>query len=309
MNLITIKRIFRAGFLDFWRNGFVSFASILVMTVTLFVVGTAIFSGVILNSALSELHDKADINVYFTIGTASEKILEMQKLVSTLPEVASTKYISADEALTQFRTQHQNDQLTLQSLEELGNNPFGAVLTIKAKEISQYDIIAKFLQQQQGLSANISIIDKINYFDIRHRQALDKLQTITVSAKRLGFIIVLILIFTTIAISFNTLRLAIYTSRDEIHIMRLVGASQFYIRAPFIVEGMLYGLIAGIVTLLLFYPLTYWLGNATAVFFGGINIFHYYLSNFPIFFLIIVGTGVLVGVISSFLAVRRYLKI
>ena len=91
--------------------------------------------------------------------------------------------------------------------------------------------------------------------------------------------------------------------------MRLVGAARFYIRAPFMVEGVLYGLIAGVITLLLFYPLTYWLGRSTADFFGGINIFSYYLSHFLLFFGAIIGTGVVLGAVASFLAVRRYLKI
>jgi cell division transport system permease protein len=105
------------------------------------------------------------------------------------------------------------------------------------------------------------------------------------------------------------IRLTIYTSRDEIHVMRLVGAGQLYIRGPFMVEGMLQGLIAGVVTLLLFYPLTWWLGASTADFFGGVNIFYYYLRHFAIFFLIIVGTGVALGALANFLAIRRYIKV
>jgi len=310
MNWVTLKRMVRAGFLDFWRNGFVSLASILVMTVTLFVVGMTLFAGVILNSALGELRDKADISVYFTTSAPEDQILQLQKSVNALPQVQSTTYISADDALAAFRELHQDDQLTLQALQELGDNPLGAELDIKAKDISQYDAISQFLQQQQASQAGgPSIIDKINYFDEQHREALDRLQEITDSAGRLGLIIILLLVGVTLAISFNTLRLAIYTSREEIQVMRLVGAGAFYIRAPFMVEGVLYGLISGVVTLVLFYPLTYWLGQATANFFGGINVFSYYVSHFLMFFGIIIGTGVVLGAAASYLAVRRYLKI
>ena len=296
--------------LDFWRNAFVSFASILVMTVTLFVVGVTIFAGVILGSALGELRNKADVNVYFTTSAPEEQILAVKQSLETLPEVAAVEYVSREEALAAFRERHQNDQLTLQALEELGENPLGAVLNVRAKDISQYGIIAQFLSDQQTVAAGQpSIIDKINYFDEQHRQALERLETITASAQRLGLGIIVILILTTVAISFNTLRLAIYTARDEIQVMRLVGAGQFFVRAPFMVEGVLYGLVAGIVTLLLFYPLTYWLGAATSDFFGGVNVFSYYLVHFPFFFLVIIGSGVLLGAVASFLAVRRYLKI
>ncbi|MDB5224754.1 MAG: Cell division protein FtsX [Candidatus Adlerbacteria bacterium] len=310
MKHVTIKRILRAGFLDFWRNAFVSFASILVMTVTLFILGTTIFTGVILNTALAQLRDKADINVYFVPNAPVDQIQALQSQVGALPEVATTTYTSQEEALAQFRDRHQNDQLTIQALDELGGNPLGAVMTVKAKEISQYDAIAQFIQQQQASgTGQTSIIDKVNYFDASHRQALDRLSQITSSAQRIGLIIIILLIAMTIAICFNTLRLAIYSSREEIGVMRLVGATQLYIRAPFMVEGVLYGLIGGIVTLLLFYPLTYWLGNATENFFGGVNVFTYYVVHFPMFLLIIIGTGVVLGALASYLAVRRYLKI
>src|ERR1700690_4476245 len=163
MNWVTVKRIFSAGFLDFWRNGFVSFASILMMVFTLFIIGLAIFTGVILSSTLQQFRDKADMNVYFTTDAPEAQILTLQKSVNALPEVASTQYISASDALANFRELHQNDQLTLQALDELGGNPLGAVLNVKAKDISQYDSSAKFLedQQPQGFGGG-SIIDKIN---------------------------------------------------------------------------------------------------------------------------------------------------
>ena len=307
---VTIKRIFRAGFLDFWRNGFVSFASVLMMVFTLFVIGLALFAGIILQSTLAEFRDKADMSVYFTVDASQEKMDELVNSVKALPEVSGVTFMSREEALAQFRERHQNDQLTLQALDELGANPLGAVFTVKAKDISQYEAIATFLRGQEVLSpGEASVIDKINYYDEEHRNALNRLSEITDSAKWIGLVVILIFVVTTVAISFNTLRLAIYSSRDEIHVMRLVGANKNYIRAPFIVEGILYGLIAGIVTLLLFYPLTWWLGRATARFFGGISVFSYYLGNFPFFFLIIVGSGVVLGAVASYLAVRRYLKV
>lgn len=309
MDWVLLKRVLRAGVLDFSRNAFISFASILVMTLTLFVVGVVIFLGVILGSALAELRDKADVNVYFVTTAPEDQILELKASLEALPEVAMVGYVSREEALADFRELHQNDQLTLQALDELGENPFGAVLNVKAKDITQYEAISSFLQDQQQSQQASPIIDKINFYDAQHRAALERLQRITDSAQRLGFIFVVFLVVAAIAISFNTLRLAIYSSRDEIQVMRLVGAGSFYIRAPFMVEGMLFGLIAGIITLLIFYPLTWWLGGATGNFFGGVNIFTYYVSHFLIFFAVIVGSGVVLGAIASFLAVRRYLKI
>lgn len=310
MDWVTIKRIFRAGFLSFWRNGFVSFASVLMMTFTLFTILLAIFTGVILDTTLQQFRDKADMNVYFVTDAPESSILALQKSVNALPEVSSTEYVSQDDALANFRELHQNDQLTLQALDELGSNPLGAVLNIKAKDINSYGAIADFLQQQEALGqGQTQIIDKINYFDQQHQDAVNRLAEITSSAKLIGLAIIIIFVLITIAITFNTLRLTIYGSREEIQVMRLVGATQGYIRAPFIVEGILYGIIAGVVTLVIFYPLTWWLGNATAGFFGGINIFSYYIGHFPELFLIIVGAGIVLGAVASYLAVRRHLRI
>ncbi|HEX8993718.1 MAG TPA: permease-like cell division protein FtsX, partial [Candidatus Paceibacterota bacterium] len=309
----TIKRIFRTGFLNFWRNGFVTLSSILMMTITLFTLGLVVFSGVVLNTTLQNLRDKADINVYFTTTAPEDQILALQQTLQARPDVSSVSYTSREDELAAFRDRHQNDQLTLQALDELGGNPLGAVLTIKAKDITQYDAIAQFLEGQQGVgnssAQSPSIIDKINYFDAAHRAAIDKLQSITDSAERIGLVVILILSFATIAISFNTVRLAIYTSRDEIAVMQLVGAARSYIRAPFMVEAVMYGLFAGLFTLVLYYPITYWLGQQTSVFFGDLNVFSYYMEHFFFFFMIIVGAGMAIGAIASLLAVRRYLKL
>lgn len=310
MKWVTVKRIFRAGLLDFWRNGFISFASILMMVFTLFVIGLALFSGFILQTTLQEFRDKADLNIYFTTDAPQADMDALATQIKALPQVASTQFISREEALAQFRERHKNDQLTLQALEELDDNPLGAVLTVKAKDISQYEAIATFVRGQEALDAGgTSIIDKINYYDPQHQLALNRLNEITDSAHVVGPVIIIIFILMTVAISFNTLRLAIYSSREEISVMRLVGAGKGYIRSPFIVEGILYGLIAGMVTLLLFYPLTWWLGRSTEEFFGSVNVFSYYLANFPFFFLVIVGSGVILGAVASYLAVRRYLRI
>ena len=315
----TIKRIFRTGFLNFWRNGFVTLSSILMMTITLFTLGLVVFSGVVLNTTLQSLRDKADINIYFTTSAPEDQILALQNTLQARPDVAQVVYTSSDAELAAFRDRHQNDQLTLQALDELGGNPLGAVLTVKAKDLTQYDAIAQFLEQQQSVggggsgsgsgSASSPIIDKVNYFDAAHRAAIDKLQSITDSAERIGLVIIIILSLVTVAISFNTVRLAIYTSRDEIAVMQLVGAGRNYIRAPFMVEAIMYGLFAGLFTLVLYYPITYWLGQQTASFFGDLNVFAYYMGHFFFFFVVIVGTGVVLGAIASFLAVRRYLKL
>ncbi len=306
---IKIKRVIRAGFFSFWRNGFVSLSSILIMVVTLFVIGGTIFSGVILQSTLAQIRDKVDINVYFVTSASEDDILAMKKSLEQLPEVAlPVVYVSREEALSDFKTRHQNDEFTLQALDELGDNPFGATLNIKAKDPSQYEGIAQFLNDKGTSSSDgSSIIDKVNYY--QNKDAIDRLTRIINSANHLGFILTIFLIVISVLITFNTLRLVIYMSRDEISVMRLVGASMSYIRGPFFVAGAIYGFVSSVLTLIVFYPITLWLGRTTENFFVGLNIFNYYTSNFGQIFLLIVGSGVFIGAISSWLAVRKYLKV
>lgn len=303
-----LKRVVKSGFFNFWRSGYVSFASVLVMVIALSVIGGVLFVGAVLNITMQELRDRVDVNVYFVTAAAENDILALKTKIESLPEVAEVQYVSREQALENFKTKHENDQITLQALEELGENPLGAVLNIKAQEPSQYEGIANFLSEDNILSSGgQKIIDKINYFE--NRVAIDKLSRVINSAENLGLSVSLALVLVSIVITFNTIRLTIFISREEISVMQLVGASKNYIRGPFVVTGVLVGLISGVLTTILFFPISYWLGNTTQNFFIGLNIFDYYLSNIFEIVFIIVGSGVAVGALSSYLAVRKYLKL
>lgn len=303
-----LKRIIKAGFFNFWRNGTVSLASVLVMVVTLVVIGFISFSGALLETSLAELRDKIDINITFVPTAKEEEILSIKETLETLPEVLLATYVSREEALEAFKERHQNDQSILAALDELGENPLGAVLNIKARDPSQYASVAEFLESDNTLSQHgITIIDRINYF--QNKAAIDRLTNIIDSADRLGFALTIILAVISMLIAFNTIRLTIYIAKDEISVMRLVGASTTYIQGPFVVVGVIYGLVAALITLLLFLPITYWLGSATENFFVGFNIFSYYLRHFFEIAFIIIISGVLIGALSSILAIRKYLKI
>ncbi len=302
------KRIIKSGFFSFFRNGFVSLSSVAVMIVTLSVIGSVVFFSAMLNSSLEQIRSKVDVNVYFLTTALEEDVLAVKAQIEGLSEVQKVEYVSREEELENFKRQHQNDQFTLQAIEELGGNPLGAKLNIKAKEPQQYEGIAAFLESDSVITkTGEKVIDKVNY--AKNKDAIDKLVGIIDSANRLGYIFTIALIIISILITFNTIRLVIFISREEISVMRLVGASTFYIRGPFVVSGIMYGFIAGLITLGLFYPLTLWLGDATEKFFIGLNVFDYYLSNFPQLFVIVCGSGIIIGAISSYLAVRRYLKV
>jgi len=302
----NVRRIFRSGFTNFWRNGSVSLASVLITTIMLSVLAGLIFFNAILTSSLASVKDKVDVTVYFTTAATEAQILSFKSDIEKLPEVASVSYTSEAQALADFKDRHASDYLTLQALDELDANPLGATLDIKANDTSQYETIAKFLEGDNDIAkANASIIDKVNYN--QNKLVIDRLTSIIKGARELGFAVTLLLMAICIIITFNTIRLTIYISREEIGIMRLVGASNTYIRGPFLVEGIVYGAIASVLTMILFYPTTLWLGNNMTDFFG-MNVFSYYLSNFFEIFAIILAVGIIVSSISSWLAIRRYLN-
>ncbi|NOY35705.1 MAG: ABC transporter permease [bacterium] len=307
MMMTKIKRVLKAGFVNFWRNGWVSLATILIMVITLFTMVSLVFARAVLLSTLDELQNKVDISVYFKTDANEPDILSLKDALAELSEVKGVEYISREQALKNFKERHKDNALITQSLDELGSNPLGAAINIKAKDTSQYAGIAKYLEDRRASEGVSSIIDKVNYR--QNKLVIERLSRIMDSSKRLGFGVSIILLIISVLVTFNTIRLAIYTAREEINVMKLVGASNRFISGPFVVEGFMYGIIAGLATMVLFYPVTMWLGPITEGFFGGINLYSYYLSNFVQIFLLLIFTGVILGAFSSMIAIRRYLRV
>ncbi len=303
---ILLKRIIKAGFLNFTRNSLVSWAAVLVMTITLSVLTFIILLNVILNASLNQIKDKVDVAIYFNTGVSEDRILSFKESLEKIPEVDSIAYTSAEESLALFRERHANDYTTIQALDELRSNPLGASLNIKAKEVSQYEGIANFLKSDNALAlGSSSIVDKVNYY--QNKVVIERLNYIIRGAQRLGFLITVLLIIISIIITFNTIRLTIFISKEEIGVMRLVGASKMRVRGPFMVEGAMYGCISTVITLILFLPISAWLGKNMTNFLG-LNVYDYYISNIFQIFILVLLSGVVLGSISSFLAVRKYLN-
>lgn len=306
--LTTLRRIVANGAKSFARSGSVSFATVLIMSVTLAIIGILIFLSAILSHTLSSIKDKVDVNVYFVTSANENDIVLYQRRLAEIPEVERVTYTSREEALLAFRERHKSDELVLQALEELGENPLGASLAIKAKDPSQYESIAAFLSNEPAKDAGgTSLIDRVNYY--QNKLVIDRLTSAIDATERAGLILIALFAFASAVIAFATVRLAIYTARDEIAIMRLMGASNMYIRGPFIVAGAISGVLAALIVLLLFYPFTLWAGPMMAGWLGGFNLFSYFTDHFAFFFAVIVGAGFSLGAVASFFAVRRYLKI
>jgi len=276
------------------------------MTITLFVITSLIFVQAALNASLTDIKNKVDVTVYFIPGAEEASIKKVEDSLSKLPEVKSITYTTAEEALSNFKDKHGNDYLTLQALDELSSNPLGASLNVKANDPSQYESIAKYFESDNSISKGaLTIVDKIDYH--QNKLIIDRLTSIINGAKSLGFIISFVLIIISIIITFNTIRLIIYMSRDEISVMKLVGAGSKYVKGPFIVSGILVGICSALLSIIIFIPISIWLGNHMTDFIG-INLYQYYKSNFLQLFVIMLLSGVILGSISSFFAINRYLR-
>jgi cell division transport system permease protein len=303
-----LKRIVRSGVTNFHRNTFVSFASVVMMSVTLLVIGSTIFLNAILSFTIANIQDKVDVNVYFYPQASESQVLEIQQKLEELEQVALVEYISRDQSLEEFQTRHENDYLTIQALNELDSNPFGAALNIKAKDSGQYESIVEFLEGTEFAPSEINrtIIEEINYS--KNKEIINSLNNITNTVRQVGGVLTIIFIVLSIVVTFNTIRMAIYSSREEIAVMRLVGAENKYIQGPFMVEGLLSGVVAAIITTIILFPITLWTSKHTVDFFGGLSLVKYYGDNFFQIFIILLIVGSILGVLSSVFAIRKYLN-
>ncbi len=308
MDSMILKRVIVTGGKNFIRGGAVSAATVLVMTVTLWIISALIFLSALLNFTLTMIREKVDISVYFVRTASEEQIFSVKAQLEQLPQVAEVSYTSAEEALTDFRTRHASDQLTIQALDELRENPLDASLSIRAKDPAQYESIVNFLDASPTLSAGgVSIVDRINY--AQNKEVIDRFVLAIAATRQVGLAVVFFFAIASILIAFATIRLAIYTSKDEIAVMKLVGASNAYVQAPFIVEGIITGLISAVLVLVSLWPVAWYVGAKTAVWFGGFHLGSYYASNFIMITAILLGAAIVLGGAASVFATRKYLRV
>ncbi len=298
----VFSRILNYGFVNFWRNGWPSAATVAIMVLALLVFFWLIVFNVTTERAVMSIQDKIDISVYFKTDTPEDEILKVKESIESLSEVKSVEYISKDRALEKFRADHADDPVIMQATNELQENPLVASLNIKAKEPSQYVIIAEYL------SAPLLMrwIDNLSY--AKNQDVINRLVTIINTVNRGGFVLTMVLALIAGLVVFNTIRLAIYSSRDEIGVMRAVGASNALVRGPFMVEGVIAGVLAALVSLIIALPTAYVVTPYVGALIPGFNVFQYCYTHLGELLLYQLLFGIGIGVLSSFVAVRRYLR-
>ncbi len=299
----TFFRIIKFGLQNFTRNALLSATTVVILVLALLVFNGLLVFGVISNSAIASLQDKIDISVYFSTAAKEDDMLSLQRALESLAEVKSVEYISQDKALAIFKDRHSEDETISAALNELQVNPLLASLNIKAKNPSNYPTIADYLTSDKLKG----VVDKVTYGE--NKTAIDRLARIVDTLQNTGLISTIFLAAMAILVTFNTIRLAIYSNREELGIMRLVGASNKFINGPYIVAGVIYGFLGAALSLLITIPVVVLASPYVGVFIPELSLSAYVLSHLPQFVLASFVFGIGLGSVSAAVAARRYLKI
>jgi len=302
----NFQRIFKSGWAVFSHSGSSNVATIFIIVITVSLITSLFLLKDVSQFLTSSLQGKVDISVYFKDGAQESDILNVKAELSKIAEVKEVNYVSKDEALSEFIQRHQDNPVLMASLAEVGGNPFLASLKIKASEASQYQAISNFLDQTLSPTYK-NLIEKVDYY--QRKPVIEKIFSITSGVSRVGVGFSIILAILAILIAFNTIRLAIYNSQEEIKIQRLVGASNWFIRGPFLVQGATSGFFAALICLLIFALICGIFSSKLEVLFPGLNLWNNFTSNFWILLLVQLAVGIGLGVISSTIAIRKYLKV
>jgi len=306
MLLTTSQRVITLALQNFWRNIWLSVVTVTIITLSLFSVSSLGVLNTLSQQALNRLEEKIDISVYLKPSLKDEEIQTLkQDVESNMAGVKSVTLISAAEALQTFKAKHESNAAISESLLELGKNPLGASLVIKAVSEDGYRSILKELEGPK-FSA---FIQEAKFGD--YRQIIDSIASLTAKLERLALIISLFFLCISLLVVFNTIRINIYAHREEISIMRLVGASNWFIRSPFWVESTLYAALGTLVTAAIFFPVLSALQPYVDSFFNGMdfNLVQYFTDRSIWFFGGQFLAASLLSILASTIAMRRYLRI
>jgi cell division transport system permease protein len=303
--MANITKAFQFALLDFYRNKGSSVAAIFVLIVATLLVTLLFFAHGASNYVILQIQNRIDITAYFRATVLEQEILDMKEsLTRQFPEVKSITYVSQQQALEEFATRHAGDSVLTQALVEVGDNPFLPSLNINVNgNVAQYAQIASVLSQESFEK----VIEKVDFY--QKRDTIDKVLSITATINRIGIALSILFVGIAILVVFNTIRLVIEFSKDEIATMRLVGASHWFIKAPFVIEGGIFGVISFLVCFVATACVAYFSTFASISIMPGFSFFGFFLTNLWMVVLLQLIFSIGLGVIASLMVVRRYLKV
>jgi cell division transport system permease protein len=304
MNWENFSRIIKLGLTNFWRNRWLSFASTLIMSLTLLVISIFVILTLVIGKTTDSIKSKMDISVYFNDSANMEQIVNLQQKVAGRTDVREVVYVSKEEALAIFRNQQQGKRVSEYIKPE--ENPLPRSLEIKAQAAESLKDIAQYLDQAEFKN----IVQNISYQE--NKKIIERLIAITSFVKELGLLLSLTFVIISVLVVFNTIRLTIFSRKDEIEIMRLVGASDIFVKVPFIVEGLLYGILATFISSGLLWAGVVVIAPRIEQYLGS-SVSSRMTSFFYDHFLIIISLELLVGstisIVCSLISIRKHLRV
>lgn len=301
----TIHRAFKFALQNFWRNIWLSIATILVFVLTLTMINVLMVVHVLTQTAVQQVEDRIDVSVYFKRGTSESTILGAREYLMSLSQVRHAEFISAEDAYARFTERHRGDASIIGALETIESNPFGGSLVIQARNPEDFDFILEALNNPQFGDA----IEKKDFED--HERIIARIQAVTQRVQWFALGIGAVFLLIAALIVFNAIRIAIYTHREEIGIMKLVGASNGFIRLPFILEALLFSVISTLIMAAILLPTLQVIEPQISAFFGAtsIGLSAFFISHW----LVVFGGPLLVlaflSVVSASIAMSRYLNV
>jgi cell division transport system permease protein len=301
--IATLKRMFKTAWQGMKRNSWLSIACIVMMTLSLLIFSSILIFNHAVNILINTLKEKMDISIYFKTDVPEEDILKIRDELLSDEAIAKINYVSRAEALKAFEERSKYNPTIQKALDELGENPLAASLNIKAKKTEDYNTIIESVK-------NSVFKDKLITVDLAENQKVVARVDALARAVKIGSLFAIsVLACLSFIIGFNTIRMAIYSLKEEIEIMKLVGASNWFVRGPFLLEGALQGFIASISATIIFSLLLLVFGGKIENFVPGIGLSAYFWSHFWFIFFLQTAFGIFLGIISSFWALNHYLKI
>ena len=302
--LTSFFRIIKFAFQDFFRNFWLSFVTLTIFILALFSINLLIVFNVIAKTAITSIEEKVDIALYFKPEIKEDQVQNVQRYLQSLMQVKAVDYISKDQALENFKNKHKDNQQIIESLNELDKNPLGASLVISAKSTNDYPVILENLSDPQYNN----LIESKDFDD--HRQIIERITGITKRVSNGVFVIALIFTFISILIVFNAIRMAIYTHREEIVAMKLVGATNWFVQAPYLLQGIIFAFFSLVISVIIIYPLLGFIQPYLALILeSNFNLVSYFNQNFVMIFGLEFLGAIIINLLSSYLAVNRYVRV
>ena len=305
--LIMQWRIVKSGMHNFFRNLTLAIAAMAVMVITLTIILFSVVANATFSGTIAEITDKIDISMYLNDTVTEAERDDLMAGLETLPNVLEVRYVSKEEALEKYKEINKDNIDLLKAISQT-DNPLPATIIIKPQDVNRIDEIKTYIETD---SIKALQSDETSYSGDR-KEAIDNISAATLFFRQAGLVGVIAFAVVSILIIFNTIRMAIFNRREELTIMRLLGASSWFIRGPFVVETIIYGVVSALLSVALINALFAVSASALgASSIGLLNInyaFDYFKDNF---WLILVGQlviGIVIGAVSSVIATRRYLK-